>query len=205
MIGTFQLDKEVLTVGRNTGSDVQVLSQHVSRLHATILWKNGIWIIKDASSLNGLRYNGNLVDERALMDGDRIYLAPIVLLEYKEERVSPLTAPPQVQPKVQVPPQFLPKAQVVIEVDGRDIDRRQLDKEKLSVGRLHANNIHISSRYVSGVHATILCERGEWLIQDEDSANGLTYRGKKVKRHTFANGDRISLGLTVALRYEQFL
>ncbi len=205
IIGTYQLDKEVLTVGRITGSDVQVLSQHVSRLHATILWKNGVWIIKDASSLNGLRYNGNLVDERALMDGDRISLAPSVLLEYEEERVSPSPAPsPQVQPKVQVPPQLLPKAQVVIEVDGSVVATRQLDKEKLSVGRLQANNIHISSRYVSAVHATILWEHGAWSIQDEDSANGLTYQGKKVKRHTFANGDRISLGPTVALRYEKF-
>jgi len=84
MTRAYQLDKEVLTVGRIAASDVQVLSKHVSRLHATILWKKGTWVIKDASSLNGLRYNGHLFDERTLVDGDRISLGPRVVLQYEQ-------------------------------------------------------------------------------------------------------------------------
>ena len=82
MVGERRLDKAVLTVGRLSGNDIQVPSQRVSRLHAKIRWENGAWIIEDADSLNGLVYQGNLVERLALKNGDRIHVAPTAVVQF---------------------------------------------------------------------------------------------------------------------------
>jgi hypothetical protein len=83
VIGERRLNKSVLTVGRLSGNDVQVPSQRVSRLHARIRWENGVWLIEDAESLNGLIYKGRRVDRLALTNGDRIHVAPTIVLQYR--------------------------------------------------------------------------------------------------------------------------
>ena len=83
VVGERPLNKPVLTVGRLAGNDVQVTSQRVSRLHAKIRSENGRWVIEDAESLNGLVYNGNRIDQLALTNGDRIYVSPTAVLQYK--------------------------------------------------------------------------------------------------------------------------
>jgi energy-coupling factor transporter ATP-binding protein EcfA2 len=83
VIGERPLNKPVLTIGRLSGNDIQVPSQRVSRLHARIRWENGMWVIEDAESLNGLIFRGNRVDRLALTNGDRIYVAPTAVLQYK--------------------------------------------------------------------------------------------------------------------------
>jgi ATP-binding cassette, subfamily B, bacterial len=82
VVGERRLDKSVLTVGRLSGNDIQVPSQRVSRLHAKIRWENGAWLIEDAESLNGLVYQGTLVERLALKNGDRIHIAPTAVVQY---------------------------------------------------------------------------------------------------------------------------
>ncbi|HJT56283.1 MAG TPA: ABC transporter transmembrane domain-containing protein [Ktedonobacteraceae bacterium] len=76
------LNKPTLTVGRLSSNDVQVPSQRVSRLHARIRQENGVWVIEDAESLNGLIYRGQRVDRHMLNNGDRIYVAPTAVLQF---------------------------------------------------------------------------------------------------------------------------
>ena len=83
IVGERQLNKAVLTVGRLSGNDVQVPSQRVSRLHAKIRWENGAWVVEDADSLNGLVYQGHLVDKHVLAHGDRIHVAPTAVIQYE--------------------------------------------------------------------------------------------------------------------------
>ena len=82
VVGERRLDKAVLTIGRLSGNDIQVPSQRVSRLHAKIRWDNGVWLIEDAESLNGLVYQGQLVERLPLKNGDRIHVAPTAVVQY---------------------------------------------------------------------------------------------------------------------------
>ena len=82
VVGERPLNKQVMTIGRLSGNDIQVPSQRVSRLHAKIRWEKGRWLIEDAESLNGLIYRGNRIDKLALTNGDRIYIAPTAVLQY---------------------------------------------------------------------------------------------------------------------------
>ncbi len=83
IIGERRLDKPIMTVGRLSGNDIQVPSQRVSRMHARIRWENGAWLIEDAESLNGLLYQGQRVERHTLSNGDRIQVAPAVILHYE--------------------------------------------------------------------------------------------------------------------------
>lgn len=84
IIGEYRLNKPKLTIGRYPTSDMQIASQRVSRFHAIIRWRNGAWVIEDAESLNGLSCQGQRIDELALVDEDRIYLDPTIVLQYEE-------------------------------------------------------------------------------------------------------------------------
>ncbi len=82
VVGERRLDKPELTIGRLSANDIQVPSQRVSRLHAKIRWENGVWVITDAESLNGLVYQGRLVERHMLNNGDRINVAPTAVLQF---------------------------------------------------------------------------------------------------------------------------
>ena len=234
-VGTYELDKPQLRVGRISANDIRVPSERVSRLHAKIYWDNG-WIIEDAQSLNGLSYQGELTERHRLANGDRIYLAPTVLLNYQEERAPvaepawpaphpPLAPTAPVTPPMPVTPSFAPppsmpagsmpggpvshmprpaqKAQIVIEIDGKAVETRDLDKETLMVGRQPVNDKQVHSQQVSGQHAMLMKQNGQWMILDRGSRNGLTYQGQRVERHVLNRGDRIYLAPSVAIRFEQ--
>lgn len=76
--------KIVFTVGRHAGTDIVIPSQRVSRLHTTLHLTDAGWLIRDEGSLNGMVYQGQRVNEHVLHNGDQLYLAPRVLLYYKE-------------------------------------------------------------------------------------------------------------------------
>ncbi|HZS79250.1 MAG TPA: ABC transporter transmembrane domain-containing protein [Ktedonobacteraceae bacterium] len=78
-----RLDKSPMTIGRLSDNDIHVPSQKVSRLHAKIRWDNDAWVIEDADSLNGLIYQGHLVERHTLNNGDRIYVAPTAVIQFE--------------------------------------------------------------------------------------------------------------------------
>ncbi|MEO9030383.1 MAG: ABC transporter transmembrane domain-containing protein [Ktedonobacteraceae bacterium] len=82
-VGQYVLNKPAMTIGRLSSNDIQIPSQRVSRLHAKIRAVNGVWIIEDAESLNGLVCQGQRVDNLALTPGTSVYMAPTVVLHYQ--------------------------------------------------------------------------------------------------------------------------
>jgi len=81
---TRPLDKETLMVGRLPTNDLQISSTLVSGQHAMIIRQDGRWLIIDRGSRNGLTYLGQRVERHILNRGDRIYLAPTVVLRFEQ-------------------------------------------------------------------------------------------------------------------------
>ncbi|HET8914040.1 MAG TPA: ABC transporter transmembrane domain-containing protein [Ktedonobacteraceae bacterium] len=79
------LDKPVLTIGRLSDNDIAIPHQRVSRLHARIRAEDGIWLLEDADSVNGITYHGKRIDRLPLSNGDKVYIAPTVLLHYQAQ------------------------------------------------------------------------------------------------------------------------
>lgn len=70
---SFELSREVTTVGRGEGVDIVVDDASVSRLHAELIVRGPFVYVSDLGlSTNGTRVNGRPVGRRLLNDGDVI-------------------------------------------------------------------------------------------------------------------------------------
>jgi hypothetical protein len=62
-------------IGRAESADLRVESVEVSREHAEITERNGIWLVRDLGSTNGTQINGKPIKEMLLTDGDILKVA----------------------------------------------------------------------------------------------------------------------------------
>src|SRR5690606_20711395 len=68
------------TIGRSSQNDIQIAEQHVSRQHAVISYRDGIFMINDLASSNGTFVNDQMVEEPfPLFAGDTIRLFEPIL------------------------------------------------------------------------------------------------------------------------------
>ena len=65
---------EELVVGRHPSCDVVVTDETVSRRHLLLTFRDGGWIVRDLSSTNGTRLNGEYVGRCRLHPGDELGL-----------------------------------------------------------------------------------------------------------------------------------
>jgi pSer/pThr/pTyr-binding forkhead associated (FHA) protein len=69
-----------------------------------------------------------------------------------------------------------------------------LKKEILTVGRADDNDIKIDNMAVSGHHAKIIKENGDFVLIDLNSLNGTFVNGKKISKWILKNNDIITIG-----------
>ena len=81
-----------------------------------------------------------------------------------------------------------------IATDGHTVGERELRMGRLLVGRTPENDLQIDSKYVSRHHCQITVALEGAVVEDLNSTNGIVYRGKRVRRHLFKNGDVIVIG-----------
>ena len=62
-------------IGRAETADLRVEAVEVSRAHAEIIERNGVWLVRDLGSTNGTQVNGRLIKEALLADGDILKIA----------------------------------------------------------------------------------------------------------------------------------
>ncbi|HEX2179578.1 MAG TPA: FHA domain-containing protein [Actinomycetota bacterium] len=80
----FFLEKDVVTCGRDAGSDIFLDDVTVSRRHAEIRRENNSFVIVDSDSLNGTFVNRNRVDRAPLRNGDEIQIGKFKLVIFTE-------------------------------------------------------------------------------------------------------------------------
>jgi adenylate cyclase len=66
----FDLVKEEASIGRSTDNDIVLNDFSVSRRHAYLRKENGVWILADNQSTNGIRVNDRQVPRSTVGDGD---------------------------------------------------------------------------------------------------------------------------------------
>lgn len=88
------LTKDVTTVGRDPQNDVVINDGSISTFHADLRLENGVHILRDAGSTNGIRVNGDRVTEANLNDGDLLRFGSIAGT-YVGTKVAAVAAPPR--------------------------------------------------------------------------------------------------------------
>jgi len=69
------IEKFPFRMGRAETADLRIESPEVSREHAEIVERNGVWLVRDLGSTNGTQINGKAVKETLLADGDILKIA----------------------------------------------------------------------------------------------------------------------------------
>jgi hypothetical protein len=67
-------DSDRLLVGRHPACDVVVADPSVSRRHAELTFRDGVWVLQDLASTNGTTVNGERVGRTTLHTGDVVEL-----------------------------------------------------------------------------------------------------------------------------------
>jgi pSer/pThr/pTyr-binding forkhead associated (FHA) protein len=83
----FDLDKDVITIGRSVSSDIVLRAETVARHHARLERRSGAWVVVDHGSCEGTHLNGEHISdddrdgssEAPLRYGDRIEIGGTVL------------------------------------------------------------------------------------------------------------------------------
>lgn len=85
-------------------------------------------------------------------------------------------------------------------VDEKVVEVFSLTKKKITIGRKAQNDIRLFDTSVSFLHAEIVQkDKGEYLIRDMKSRNGIWVNGEKVSESVLKFGDKIILGKTCLL------
>ena len=91
--GRLPLDRDMVTLGRGSGNDVNLRDQQISRRHARLQRLPQGWLLIDLRSANGTWVNGyQVVGPHLLQDGDQITLGEQRLV-YRAGQGTPPPAP----------------------------------------------------------------------------------------------------------------
>ena len=69
------IDKDQFIIGRGSkSSDLAIKDGNISRKHAAVIRRNGMFYIKDLGSTNGIDYKGMRIDNKRIDEGDVFHL-----------------------------------------------------------------------------------------------------------------------------------
>ena len=191
------------TIGRSSGNDIHIPEQHVSRQHAVINYREGIFMVSDLGSANGTFVNDMKVEEPyPLMVGDevRLFVPTLKFLAATDEEAEEASTTGRL-----IAVKMGEKATLTITNGPQEGHTIALLLDELQVGRATLNatwEIVLQDPTVSRPHARLVKEEGKWLLHDLDSANGTAVNSTPVtseKPHKLKNGDTISFGATMTL------
>ena len=190
------------TIGRSSNNDIQIPEQHVSRQHAVISYRDGIFMIDDLGSSNGTFVNDKLVAEPfPLFAGDTIRLfEPIIefLAVIEGDAIeSSSTIIEATNPDGQ--------GSLIVTNGPQEGQTIPLLLHEVKIGRATSNatwEILLQDPSVSRPHALLQKQSTQWHITDLNSSNGTSVNNKQLIPNTetpLQDGDKIELGGSILL------
>lgn len=192
------------TIGRQAGNDICIPEQHVSRQHAVITYREGIFMIDDLGSANGTFVNDQPINESfPLASGDVIRLYVPVLYfsatvseadqRLAEEMGTLITATVNTG-----------KGKLIITTGPQEGTTIPLLLSTVTIGRATSKanwEVGLQDPSVSRPHARLQLTDNTWLVHDLGSANGTLVNNTLVteKGRPLRDGDILTLGATILL------
>lgn len=159
------------TIGRSSSNDIQIADQHVSRQHAVVSYRDGIFMINDLGSSNGTFVNDNRVDEPyPLFAGDeiRLYVPRLRFLAADGSEI--------IEPEAATMPIQTTTHAVLIVTNGpQEGQTIPLLADRITIGRATISaawEVLLQDPSVSRPHARLERRGTDWYVFDLESSNG---------------------------------
>jgi chromosome segregation ATPase len=94
-----------------------------------------------------------------------------------------------------------PRTKVFVSIDNPTTLRFPLNKQNTTIGRARESDIRINGQFISRIHARVLAYAAGTVIEDLGSKNGIFVNSRPISRCTLKDGDVVSLGGKLDLRY----
>lgn len=198
------LEGATATIGRASGNDIFIPDKHVSRQHAVITYRDGVFLISDLGSVNGTFVNEKRIDEAfPLFSGDqiRLYVPVLQFSAADDEEV----AQARQTGNLSTGPLTQGSGQLIITTGSQEGQIIPLLLNTVTVGRAITDatwEIGLQDPSVSRPHARMERQDGVWVLIDLGSANGTRVNTEKLpegEQRIIKDGDIIAFGATMVL------
>ncbi|NUM34281.1 MAG: FHA domain-containing protein [Candidatus Brocadiae bacterium] len=169
-----------ICIGRDRSCDIFLDVQEISKRHAQIEIKEGVFTLLDLKSTNKTKVNGQPIDKAVLKHGDEIQMG----LQYFIFRSSN-----QARPKALQEETFC-----LLPLYKKGYGSPVLIKETCNIGSDIENTLVLKDALVSPKHCFILCEEDKYYLCDRASKEGTWLNGQRIIREELQHGDEITVG-----------
>lgn len=191
------------SIGRSSNNDIQIAERHVSRQHAVIRYRDGIFMITDLGSSNGTFVNDEKVMEPfPLFAGDEIRLyVPLLHFAALQEGDE---AEAQKTGRLISPTDATGQGSLIVTNGPQEGQTFALQLNKITVGRAVENanwEIGLLDPSVSRPHAQLNHVDQQWYLHDLGSSNGTSVNGDRISINGLLlhDGDTITMGGSILL------
>jgi pSer/pThr/pTyr-binding forkhead associated (FHA) protein len=190
-------------IGRLETNDICIKEQHVSRQHAGIAYQDGMFMISDLGSANGVFVNDQrLTEAYPLMAGDEIRLY-VPLLHFSAVDASQKRRLPTERVGEELIAEITGD-RLVITNGPQEGNAIALLLDVITIGRATHKadwEISLQDASVSRPHARLEHIDQNWVLYDLGSANGTLVNGTSIneKGRVLHDGDTVTFGSTGAI------
>jgi pSer/pThr/pTyr-binding forkhead associated (FHA) protein len=223
VIKTYELNDDVITIGRLPENKICISNMGISRRHSKIQRDaNNNLVLTDLNSLNGTLVNNKKTPKAVLAPGDTITIGKYTIVFEADDKIEPAGMPlaaPEVKPPPEgksgaregdepsealssVPPQAAPElgnapgaGAVLIETTKHVVYK--LDKKFITLGASESNDIFISGFLVGDGRIEIERVGNDIHIRSNKFMGKFKVNGKKKKSHVLQHKDRIEIGSSI--------
>jgi pSer/pThr/pTyr-binding forkhead associated (FHA) protein len=193
-----------VSIGRLETNEICIREQHVSRQHAVIAYRDGVFTITDLNSANGVFVNDvRIQTQYPLMAGDVIRLLVPTLFFAAMIEADGIHHTTEHGTVIQ-PVSSGGRATLTLTNGPQEGDVIPLMLQQLRVGRLTSKadwEVCIPDQSVSRPHARLELIEQTWVVYDMGSTNGTFVNGTPIneKGRALADGDVVAFGEAVTL------
>lgn len=201
---TLEAGQEYL-IGRSAQCDILVVHPEISRRHAKLFFKNGVWECELLSPHGQLiTQEKNSVKRLSLIDGASFNIQDFTFKCEEAERTIVLESSPSTKIETPAEEDLSEKTNVVvvsskfalfkIDSNGEPFEEISLGLGLVEAGRSDECEIILSDVKASRKHFSIEGTNSTFVISDLDSTHGVMINGQLRKKHTLSPGDIIDIG-----------
>jgi pSer/pThr/pTyr-binding forkhead associated (FHA) protein len=192
------------TIGRLATNDICIPEQHVSRQHAVVNYRDGIFMLTDLGSANGTFVNDQQLSEPfPLAHGDVIRLY-VPILQFSAVVTDEDQRKAEEQGTLITASVSTGKGKLIITTGPQEGHTILLMLNRVTVGRATSKadwEVGLQDPSVSRPHAKLELVDTTWIVYDMGSANGTLVNGTPVneKGRPLRDGDILTFGATLVL------